>query len=1362
MKLRTQKLLTTMAVAGYMFGSIGTAMAASSDDTEIFFGNDPGSQLRPNVLFIFDTSGSMKDAPNLQASEDRKIEIARDALRVVLDQVSYLNIGLARFNGNPGGPILLPVKNVDETAIPKIISRVAASNGDAVRTGVSSANLTNSKLTLPSAAGRVGFRFADIDIPQGAKITRAAIGLTSTSGDSSGSVTLSISAQAGADTPVFTTSDGPRLLSGAANTIGTPVSWVAPSMGTQGQNFTTPELAPLIQSVINQSGWVGGNAITLFIDKISGTGYRTVYSWDGINAHSDMVKTSASNYPSTPLLAPTLYIEWTDSEFPGAVTKHYRKTVVSKVREHSDDIEERLDGSIELVPGPYLEPKFNNHAAVGVRFNTVRVPKTATISSAYLKMRSGNISDGGGTASYKVTGVKEANFPGFTNDPTPVTGLPATTASVNWSPASFTAVNQAAQVDVTSVVQELVNQTDWSLGNAMAFAVKHTGGTRNDYFSSVENNSNGWLLEVTFVGSYASGAYTHRDVMKAGAEDFIPLGSTPISDLMAEAGRYFQGATVDHGNKRGTGGNYERPGMRVSGADTLASGSLSGCTSVNPNDYGCRNEVISAGAKYKSPIMEQCEANYIVFMTDGLPTAHNTSTATYYNTLSGTTCSSHNCAIKLAGWYANEDMGPSGLLEKQTVKTHVIAFGLNVSFLQDLATAGKGVYKTAYSADELVAAFEAITASIEKRGTSFVSAGLTVNQGNRLTHSDQLYFALFAPDKSQRWPGNLKRYRLYGGNVVDADNDVAVTPSGYFADDAKSFWSAVTDGGSVPAGGAASKLTSTRAVYSDVSASADLTAISNRVTDSNSNITQAMLAAESASERTKVLQWARGQDVDDQDDDGNVTEPNNIVGDPLHSQPTLVTYKVSGVQKTIVYFGTNNGYLHAVDSEDGTEKWAYVPRPLLSHLRTSRANGGTTVRQYGLDGSPTVYQDDVNRNGVIEPEAGESAYLIVGERRGGNRYYALDVSNWTQPKMMYTITGGTGDYAKLGQSWATPAIAQIKIGGVVKTGVFLGGGYDPIQDEWGAPQTSTKGNVVYIADVRTGAKLWSSDEAVQAPVAGPLSSMSSVPSELALLDLDGDGLVERFYAVDTKAQVFRFDVVGSDIRGGRLASLQDGVTEANNRRFYYSPSVAVSSSRTGKPYLAVAVGSGFREHPKDLEVNEHFYTLRDYGATEFKFEKDIKLSDLVNVTDIVGDANSDGELDAVVAIESANQHGWYLDFDDPGEKVLASPVIFNNKVYFTSYLPTENASESCSSSTIGYTRLYVVNLSDGNPVRDYNLDEQMQKEERYKDATEGIAPVTLVATEQGVQVLVGAETDGPPERSGVSNIFRTRWWRATQ
>src|SRR5207248_4861036 len=67
--------------------------------------------------------------------------------------------------------------------------------------------------------------------------------------------------------------------------------------------------------------------------------------------------------------------------------------------------------------------------------------------------------------------------------------------------------------------------------------------------------------------------------------------------------------------------------------------------------------------------------------------------------------------------------------------------------------------------------------------------------------------SVFQPSLTYHWPGNVKKYSVQSGVIVDQNSVAAVDPTtGFFKNSAQSFWSASFDGSTVTAGGAASQI----------------------------------------------------------------------------------------------------------------------------------------------------------------------------------------------------------------------------------------------------------------------------------------------------------------------------------------------------------------------------------------------------------------------------------------------------------------------------------------------------------------------------------------------------------------------------
>jgi hypothetical protein len=150
----------------------------------------------------------------------------------------------------------------------------------------------------------------------------------------------------------------------------------------------------------------------------------------------------------------------------------------------------------------------------------------------------------------------------------------------------------------------------------------------------------------------------------------------------------------------------------------------------------------------------------------------------------------------------------------QNVVTYFIGFGPefsgNAEAFQKLENAARRGGGQAYQADDLgslSAVFNSIVTNILQTSTTFTTPTVAVNAFNRTQTLDDLFVSVFQPDNAAHWPGNLKKYRVSDGEIVDSEGRAAVDPTtGFFADSARSYWSSRADGANVKAGGAANRI----------------------------------------------------------------------------------------------------------------------------------------------------------------------------------------------------------------------------------------------------------------------------------------------------------------------------------------------------------------------------------------------------------------------------------------------------------------------------------------------------------------------------------------------------------------------------
>ncbi|MCP4994988.1 MAG: hypothetical protein GY934_14565, partial [Gammaproteobacteria bacterium] len=118
-----------------------------------------------------------------------------------------------------------------------------------------------------------------------------------------------------------------------------------------------------------------------------------------------------------------------------------------------------------------------------------------------------------------------------------------------------------------------------------------------------------------------------------------------------------------------------------------------------------------------------------------------------------------------------------------------------------------------------------------------------------------------------------------------------------------------------------------------------------------------------------------------------------------------------------------------------------------------------------------------NGDGNIKTGDDDKAYVVIGMRRGGQAYYALDVSNPQSPAFLWRLDQNSAGFAELGQTWSTPVVTRIPgykdVSGIPKPVIVFSGGYAVNKDASGVGVIDAKGRALYIADLETGALVWS-------------------------------------------------------------------------------------------------------------------------------------------------------------------------------------------------------------------------------------------------------------------------------------------------
>ncbi len=177
----------------------------------------------------------------------------------------------------PSDEVIITVE--PDPSMPVVEVRVAANSDDAEEDASGLMDLGSSDLELvyDHSNQTVGMRFNGIDIPQGSTITWAYVQFQVDETDSE-ATDLIIEGEASDNATTFVSSNGnissrPRTTASAA---WSPPPWM--SIGEAGYDQRTPDIAPVIQEIVDRPGWASGNSLAIII---TGTGHRTAESYNG-------------------------------------------------------------------------------------------------------------------------------------------------------------------------------------------------------------------------------------------------------------------------------------------------------------------------------------------------------------------------------------------------------------------------------------------------------------------------------------------------------------------------------------------------------------------------------------------------------------------------------------------------------------------------------------------------------------------------------------------------------------------------------------------------------------------------------------------------------------------------------------------------------------------------------------------------------------------------------------------------------------------------------------------------------------------------------------------------------------------------
>lgn len=488
------------------------------------------------------------------------------------------------------------------------------------------------------------------------------------------------------------------------------------------------------------------------------------------------------------------------------------------------------------------------------------------------------------------------------------------------------------------------------------------------------------------------------------------------------------------------------------------------------------------------------------------------------------------------------------------------------------------------------------------------------------------------------------------------------------------------------------------------------------------------------------------------------------VGGVVHSKPALVSYsaEVNDVgnvtadnREDYLLFGSMDGALHLVDAKTGEEEWALVLQEMFRKQPEALVKNTTGNLNFGVDApwlvsakyrySSTTSNDQKTRKvSLYKPDStninditNTSNFLSMaaygGFRMGADGLYALDLAERNTPKVLFSITPDVGspntarlhqnnagtqvtvnnnDYSNVGQIWNQVTTARVNQGASdskSKDVIIFGGGYDmQYEDPQFVPITAAKGSSIYVADAKTGEKLWSWNN----------PQNHSIVAGVTALDRNNDGLFDHLYFADLGGNVFRADFInqkGKAFKEVRVVRVLDASNNVKTLpyRFYNRPVLSFYRDKQSNIFALVNIASGDRSSPLAKRRNTKALANRLYGIIDTDIARadllestatsSLKIKDLnerVDLIELGGSNLTAGTKEAkakmienLSAIDnSKSKKGWYYPltrfagFENVSHiKSIGDYRVINNFLFMSVYDPNMSYGQknTCDAQTLG-------------------------------------------------------------------------------
>ncbi|MBI2731774.1 MAG: hypothetical protein HYX44_00175 [Aquabacterium sp.] len=384
----------------------------------------------------------------------------------------------------------------------------------------------------------------------------------------------------------------------------------------------------------------------------------------------------------------------------------------------------------------------------------------------------------------------------------------------------------------------------------------------------------------------------------------------------------------------------------------------------------------------------------------------------------------------------------------------------------------------------------------------------------------------------------------------------------------------------------------------------------------------------------------------------------------------------------MLYVGANDGMLHAFKADTGVEAWAYIPSMLLPNLYKLADKKYSTNHVYYINATPAV--------GDVYVDGGWRTILVSGLGAGGRGFFALDITDPANPKVLWEFTSdttkGTGYTidADLGYSYGTPIITKLSDG---TWAVIVTSGYNNVSPGSGR-------GIVWVLNAKTGAVIKKIDTGAGSS-SGTVAGCSAAPCPAGLAKIaaytdnnNANNMAMRLYGGDLLGNVWRIDVSQLTAAGGTATvQLLATLADANGTRQPITARPELGSV-SGIPVVYVGTGAYLGVSDISTTGQQSIYAIKDplttvagsSGIFGSPRAATCTASGKTNcfIKQILQDSGGIRTASSSVSytVDYPTMNGWYTDLPETGERMHTDPDLQLGALVFTTNIPS--ASDACS------------------------------------------------------------------------------------